>query len=167
MSFSLVNSFVWGGNYVFFRWKWRTRIREQTINSKRLNHAVTWTWLHRPGKRIPWNLPFLHSFEKAKSCSYLNMNTKPGKRTPWNLPFLHSVHTVVGTQSRERTTTASKNKEQPLVVFFCWCVCTTHLVYAVDKETLQERIRVLFFSGLVSLIAKVAAIRKLATPSRN
>ena len=45
--------------------------------------------------------------------------------------------------------------------------CTTHLVYAVDKETLQERIRVLFFSGLVSLVAKVAAIRKLATPSRN
>jgi len=61
---------------------------------------------------------------------------------------------------------ASKNNEQLLVVFLLMR-CTTHLVYPIDKETLQERIRVLFFSGLVSLIAKVAAIRKLATPSEN
>jgi hypothetical protein len=45
--------------------------------------------------------------------------------------------------------------------------CSTHLVYAVDKETLQERIRLLVFSGLVSFIAKVTAIRKSATASGN
>ena len=75
------------------------------------------------------------------------------------------MHTVVGTHNRERTT-ASKNKEQPLVVFFADALHHT-LGISSRQRNIARKNKGAVFSGLVSLIAKVAAIRKLATPSRN